>query len=256
MSYHRARDACRNDWHPLCGKGGALQGRLLHDGIGVRIAEQWGSGSGSGSGSTSEGRLPLRWLVPLPRQLLPPCEPTHPWALPKQPPMAADEEGDDDEGLDDEGQGDLEGNDPGAGSCQLHSSGGGAGTFAAAASRESHSRAAERLAAVSGADEIQTMLTATDAADSEPAETESTIEEEAWREELEEMACGSPHAGDPLIEQPAEGLPSAESQAGGEQRGVTVVDWGSHAESGRRPFTEWAVEGGVPVLLKGTDLTP
>ena len=235
VTYHRARDACRNDWHPLCGKGGALQGRLLHDGIGVRITEQ------------GAGRLPLRWLVPLPRQLLPPCEPTHPWALPKQPPVDAPEQGDEDEGGHDEG------NESETGSCQLHSGGGGAaGTVAAAASREASSRVAERLSAVSGAEEIQTMLSATDVVDG----PENRAEEEAWRKELEGMACGSPHAGEPLIEQPAEGLPSAESQAGGEQRGVKVVDWGSHPESGHRTFTEWAVEGEVPVLLTGTDLSP
>jgi hypothetical protein len=67
------------------------------------------------------------------------------------------------------------------------------------------------------------------------------------------MACGSSHAVDPLIEH-HEASQAAESQAAGQQRGVKVVDWGSHAEGGRRAFAEWAVEGGVPVVLRGTDL--
>ena len=73
------------------------------------------------------------------------------------------------------------------------------------------------------------------------------------RKELQGMACGSSHAVDPLIEHHEESQ-AAESQAAGQQRGVKVVDWGSHAEGGRRAFAEWAVEGGVPVVLRGTDL--
>ena len=78
VAYHRAREACREQWHALCGKGGALLVRLMHDGLGVRLAEF----------STAPPGLPLRWLLPMPRVAPAPCEPALPWALPRGGSMA------------------------------------------------------------------------------------------------------------------------------------------------------------------------
>eukprot|EP01044_Picomonas_judraskeda_P015840 COSAG03_NODE_2722_length_2497_cov_3.186822_1_plen_704_part_10 len=293
ITYHHARESCHKSWQPLCGKGGSLQGRLLRDGTGVRITEHNSSTlapAGGDNGRCGEKWLgtPLQWLVAMPQLLLPPCDPRYPWALPRRPLLTHA----DDDGADNSNHGSHSGSHRGnhsgshsgshsvsikdgaggqdtIGPCQLHPTG-----LHTAAQRNSKvqmdaaARAAARLDGVTDAEQLQKMFDRT-AADDEwqrgngsgrlpdsPHTAAAAAADAGWAQQLERMACGSLHSSDPLLE--AEPLPasaSADSTARPTNTtgSVVVVNWPVQSE-GSGGFTEWAVEQGVPLLLKGTPL--
>lgn len=281
VTYHRAREYCHKSWHPLCGKGGSLQGRLLHDGTSLRITE-YDSTHAQASAKVdlrNEGQFstPLHWLVPLPRAVLPPCEPRYPWVLPKQQPPIDD----DDDDSDDDGDGDGSHNDStwdGGGNtdgfCQLHSSGSqGSTKDYLDKQKDAEARAASRLSGVADGENIQKMFngpssddalprhSSTNATGNESVKTEqydtarTAADVAPWLQQLETMACGSPHSMEPLLETSAMLMFGDTTTRQDNMTGtVSVVDWRVQGK-GPGDFTNWAVDQGMPLLIKGTGLS-
>jgi hypothetical protein len=274
ITYHRAREACHKSWHPLCGKGGALQGRLLHDGTGVRITEHNNTYPQADSDKDYRGDewvgTPLQWLVPIPRLILPPCDPHYAWALPKQPPLPVDDE-DEDDGVGGDGDDSSKGGKTGeatAGFCQLHSTSSRADVqHYQATQMDAEARAAARLNGVADAKQLQKMFhddavddawqqdngtNATDTSEASASDTPRTADDVAWAHQLKAMACGSPHSADPLLEtNPTINSGASTSRDGSTTGSVTVVDWRLYSKESEH-FTDWAVNQGVPLLLKDT----
>eukprot|EP01043_Picozoa_sp_COSAG02_P052527 COSAG02_NODE_5673_length_4139_cov_2.729950_2_plen_837_part_00 len=266
ITYHRARESCHKSWHPLCGKGGSLQGRLLHDGTGVRITEHNSTYPQTTDRGDEWPGTPLQWLVPMPQLILPPCEPRYPWALPKQPPLPTHDHdgGDDDEG---NSQGGDTGEDT-AGFCQLYSTGRHADMQRyEMTQKDAEARAAARLDGVADAKQLQKMFrddsvddvwqpenntNATHNSKNSTSDTTRTVADVAWAQRLKTMACGSPHSSDSLLETNPSFTSGASMPRNGSTVGsIKVIDWRVQAKE-PGGFTDWAVKQSAPLLLRGT----